>query len=183
MKRLLLLACFSPALFASPSADNLYIGAVTGFSYYEHFTFPLTFGLTVGYQHPLTPNYSLAIEVEGTEVGNGGYFKNWKYIDYQTYSWGLNVKPKYHFHIGHKPSYVAGIAGIHKMKETRSMRGDSGEYQKFKDYSMAGLAGFEIGSRMTDKLDLIASIKYRRTTLFDENNNYLSYNFGIQYNF
>ncbi|MGF1680575.1 outer membrane beta-barrel protein [Photobacterium minamisatsumaniensis] len=181
---LLITAMFPLSASATLNKNTFYVGGDLGFTdYREKSTLPLTYALVAGYNFTLNSDFSLAVEVEGRELGDGGHWRGWDRTEYTTTAYSASLKPKYHFYVHDRPVYFAASIGAQHIKEKIKLPVYPSGKVGLKDEDTTMVSGLEIGSMLNEHLTMTAAIRYSKADLFNEDRRFLTYTYGIHLNF
>ncbi|MGF1699192.1 porin family protein [Photobacterium makurazakiensis] len=169
---------------ATLNKDTFYLGADFGATEYrDKSTYPITYALIAGYNFTLNSDFSLAVELEGRELGDGRSWKAKDKTEFYTTAYSASLKPKYHFYVHDRPVYFAASLGVQHIKETIKTAAPFDGKIRQKDEDTIMVSGLEIGSMMNKNLTMTTGIKYSKANLFNEDRRYITYTYGIHLNF
>ncbi|WP_087025243.1 outer membrane beta-barrel protein [Thaumasiovibrio subtropicus] len=149
-------------------ANSIYVGGNIALGSSDRSVFGDSASVLIGYDFPVSAELSLGIEAEYRDFGDESYYFNWSGLrdhHVKAKSYGLNIKPTYHFDFEGRNFYLSGILGVHEHKEKwRVPLGNQGyEMQTFSDTAVTW--GAEFGLKLNQTLALNSGFKRSRPHL------------------
>ncbi|WP_026957213.1 outer membrane beta-barrel protein [Aliagarivorans taiwanensis] len=166
----------------SPASKPFYLGANFAFVDSDGSIFDDSYSLFAGYDYRIDSEFGLFIEAEYRDFGSETFHWLGASGRSEAYSYGLNIKPVYHFEIQQRPIHFGPVFGVHHYHEKRrsTFEGDS---QYHNNSSWGLLWGLEFGITLAERLQFNYGFKKSKPKLGDERRRYDQYYFGFNFLF